>query len=213
VLSALYGLVRPEQVIEPYDLTLKSQPAKKRREWAVGVLRALERELGGLSAYAFEVHAGAAYRDYGLIEGLLNRGADVEVPAAGLSQGEQLAFYAHASPTAQLEVTSGSTVLDDEDDDEPAREIDSIPLSTNSWRASLARGLEALARRVRGEIANPAPSAGPEASDVQALSSKVSAGVVEACFGMVKPSCVSRFGSLRNRKLIGSLPRTASRSS
>jgi hypothetical protein len=42
----------------------------------------------------FEIHAGADYRDFGLADGLLQRGAVVTVPTLGLSQGRQLAFYA-----------------------------------------------------------------------------------------------------------------------
>jgi hypothetical protein len=31
----------------------------------------------------FELHAGAAYRDFGVVDGLRQRGATAEVPAAG----------------------------------------------------------------------------------------------------------------------------------
>ena len=44
----------------------------------------------------FEIHAGSDYRDFGLTDGLLLRGALVVVPTLGLTQGRQLAFYANA---------------------------------------------------------------------------------------------------------------------
>jgi hypothetical protein len=38
ILSAEYGLVHPDQVIEPYDKTLKGMPSRERRLWAAGVI-------------------------------------------------------------------------------------------------------------------------------------------------------------------------------
>jgi hypothetical protein len=100
ILSALHGLLRPDEVIEPYDVSLVSARAPERRAWARQVLKALDAELGDLAGTTFEVHAGAAYRDFGLVEGLRRRSAEVVVPAEGLSQGRQLAFYA-GTPEAQ----------------------------------------------------------------------------------------------------------------
>lgn len=37
ILSALYYLVRPDQIIKPYNLTLKSMGKEARRNWAVRV--------------------------------------------------------------------------------------------------------------------------------------------------------------------------------
>ncbi len=42
VLSALHGLVRPDVVLEPYDLTLTDVSIVGRRAWAAGVLARLE---------------------------------------------------------------------------------------------------------------------------------------------------------------------------
>jgi hypothetical protein len=93
VLSALHGLVEPTTVLKPYDVTLTRASRQQRRQWSQLVLRQLHDTLGDLSTYAFEIHAGAAYRDYGLSAGLSATGATVTVPAAGLVQGRQLAFY------------------------------------------------------------------------------------------------------------------------
>ena len=94
ILSALHGLVDPDEVIEPYDESLVSAGVGERQAWAEGVLASVDDLFGDVAGMVFEVHAGAAYRDFGLIEGLRRRGGAVVVPAAGLSQGRQLAFYA-----------------------------------------------------------------------------------------------------------------------
>jgi hypothetical protein len=94
VLSAEHGLVDPDTELDPYDETLKEASRAARRAWSASVLAALSERLGDLRGHVFEIHAGSDYRDWGLVEGLRAAGAAVEVPAAGLSQGQQLAFYA-----------------------------------------------------------------------------------------------------------------------
>jgi hypothetical protein len=96
VLSALHGALRPDVVLEPYDVTLNDASRAERRAWASRVLGQLESELGSLRGLTFEIHAGANYTDWGLVEGLQERGATVDQPLAGLSLGQQLAFYAAA---------------------------------------------------------------------------------------------------------------------
>jgi len=94
VLSAKHGLVRPEQVLEPYDETLSTASREARRRWAERVLAQLEAELGrDLSGYVFEAHAGSAYLDFGLVRGIEERGGRVERPLDGLGLGRRLAFY------------------------------------------------------------------------------------------------------------------------
>jgi hypothetical protein len=46
----------------------------------------------------FEAHAGSAYLDHGLADGLQARGAVVERPTEGLSFGRQLSFYKRTEP-------------------------------------------------------------------------------------------------------------------
>jgi hypothetical protein len=96
VLTPREGLVHPNWVLTPSEESLAVVPTSHRRAWSAGVLYALVQELGKLDGHVFEIHAGATFRDYGLVEGLERRGAVVEVPARGLSQGGQLAFYAAA---------------------------------------------------------------------------------------------------------------------
>lgn len=93
VLSALHGLVDPETVLAPYDKTLTAASPSAREQWSRSVLSQLQQALGNLRGLTFEIHAGSAYRDHGLVSGLLALGATVEIPAAGKSLGQQLAFY------------------------------------------------------------------------------------------------------------------------
>jgi hypothetical protein len=93
VLSALHGLVRPDEVLEPYDRTLLDASSTERRRWSGEVLAALRDQLGDFRGVVFEIHAGATYTDYGLAVGLKAAGAEVELPMRGLRLGEQLSRY------------------------------------------------------------------------------------------------------------------------
>ncbi len=93
VLSAEHGLVHPDLVLAPYDVTLTAVGRKQRHSWSRRVLEQIEEAVGDVRGAEFEIHAGATYRDFGLVEGLRDRGAAAVVPAEGLRQGEQLAFY------------------------------------------------------------------------------------------------------------------------
>ena len=94
ILSALHGVVEPDQILEPYDVALDDASRQQRREWSRRVLLQLLGRLGELGQYEFEFHAGAPYRDFGLVDGLEGSGALVTNPTAGLRIGHQLAFYA-----------------------------------------------------------------------------------------------------------------------
>lgn len=96
ILSALHGLVEPEVVLEPYDVTLVGAPRATLRTWAGRVITQLEEALGPLGEYSFELHAGAPYREFGLEQALAAAGAEITNPTAGLRIGAQLAFYAQA---------------------------------------------------------------------------------------------------------------------
>ena len=100
VLSALHGLVAPGEELAPYDLKLKSLSQAQRRAWSERVLTQLEAELGELNGTTFEIHAGPSYTNEGLVRGLRARGAAVEIPAAGLSEAQELAFYHEANSAA-----------------------------------------------------------------------------------------------------------------
>jgi hypothetical protein len=92
VLSAKHGLVGPETVLEPYDVTLSRTSREYRREWARRVARQLDEACGSLDGRSIEIHAGAAYTT--ALRALLeSRGAVVAEPLQGLRQGERLAWY------------------------------------------------------------------------------------------------------------------------
>src|SRR4051812_13135854 len=88
VLSAEHGLLRPSDVIGPYDVSLKDEPEAARQLWSYRVLHSIDQLGLDLARTTFEVHAGKQYRSSGLVAGLEQRGATVEVLAEHLSQGE-----------------------------------------------------------------------------------------------------------------------------
>ena len=99
VMSALHHLLEPDDLVAPYDVTLVGTTRETRRSWSQETLAAISDKLGDVRGYVFEIHAGADYRDSGLTDGLLRRGALVVVPTLGLTQGRQLSFYANARKT------------------------------------------------------------------------------------------------------------------
>src|SRR4051794_28046524 len=65
ILSAEYGLVWPQTMLTPYDLTLNTMPVAERKAWALRVLeqlRAWETQSGVQPVYYF--HAGQRYREH-----------------------------------------------------------------------------------------------------------------------------------------------------
>jgi hypothetical protein len=93
ILSALYGLLGPDEVIAPYDLALVDVPAAGRRTWAEDVAESLEKQVGPLDKVTLEIHAGGAYRR-ALEPTLVRRGAAVSAPTATIrGVGAQIAWY------------------------------------------------------------------------------------------------------------------------
>jgi cytoplasmic iron level regulating protein YaaA (DUF328/UPF0246 family) len=93
VLSSLYGLVAPETVIAPYDYTLNTLGVADRQFWATKVVAKLLPKLAG--QHRVVMLAGQRYREF-LIEPLLRRGLEVEVPMEHLRRGEQLAWLSES---------------------------------------------------------------------------------------------------------------------
>ena len=89
ILSAKYGLVEPERVIEPYEKTLNTMGVAERRDWAEECLDTLVPHLAGVESIVFL--AGAKYREF-LVPALIRRGIEVHVPMEGLPIGKQLAW-------------------------------------------------------------------------------------------------------------------------
>ena len=84
ILSAKYGLLDLNTVIEPYDITLNNMPSHQVQAWAREVLRQL-RECSDLSKDHFVFLAGKRYRQF-----LAPNLASYEVPMQGLAIGKQL---------------------------------------------------------------------------------------------------------------------------
>lgn len=93
ILSAEHGLVHPDDVLAPYDATLKNAGRHDRRRWSGGVLAALTQRIRPRNRDVFELHAGAEYRDFGLVDGLRALGCSIEIPTEGMPIGRQLQFY------------------------------------------------------------------------------------------------------------------------
>ena len=99
IVSAKHGLVEPEELLAPYDLTLKEMSRDARREWAQRVLHDFKTSALPNPGDVVEIHAGSEYRDFGLVDGLLRIGCLVEIPTQHLRMGDQLSFYSAAKAT------------------------------------------------------------------------------------------------------------------
>jgi hypothetical protein len=89
ILSAEYGLVPPDQVIDPYERTLNTMPVDERRSWATRVIAQMSERMPGVSHVMFL--AGARYREF-LVDHFQRHGITVEIPMEGLRIGEQLSW-------------------------------------------------------------------------------------------------------------------------
>ena len=87
ILSAKYGLLNPHQIIEPYNLTLKTMSKFQREAWARYVFSDLRTLLSPNDTVIFL--AGHAYREY-LERPIAQIGCRIEIPMEGLKIGEQL---------------------------------------------------------------------------------------------------------------------------
>lgn len=86
ILSAKYGLVPPDRVIEPYDQTLNEMRKPERKAWAARVLADILRVASAGDCLTFL--AGARYREF-LIPELQSRGYRIRVPMKGMVFGKQ----------------------------------------------------------------------------------------------------------------------------
>jgi hypothetical protein len=96
VLSALYGLVPPDDEIAPYEYTLNTLVIADRRAWANKILVKLLPEIKGVVMFA-----GHRYREF-LVEPLERQGIKVDAPTAHLWQATPLALRAVNEPTFRL---------------------------------------------------------------------------------------------------------------
>ncbi len=86
ILSAKYGLIKMEQEIEPYDLTLNKMTTKEIKFWSEKVLEQLK-NVANLENDEFIFLAGMKYRKF-----LLPYIAYYNIPMKGMKIGKQLQF-------------------------------------------------------------------------------------------------------------------------
>jgi hypothetical protein len=87
ILSAKYGLLDPDRVIDSYDCTLNDMSAQERRDWATRVQQQLQQSLPPGAEVI--ILAGSRYRE-GIEPFLSANGFAVSVPFKGLGIGKQL---------------------------------------------------------------------------------------------------------------------------
>ena len=93
ILSAKYGLVSPDQVLSPYELTLNSMSTTQRRAWAERVKRQMDKSLPPTGHIV--ILAGSRYREF-LIDYLRHRARAVRIPMRGRGIGSQLQYLTRA---------------------------------------------------------------------------------------------------------------------
>lgn len=86
VLSAKYGLLPMDKVIEPYNKTLNSMTVFEKREWSAMVLKQLI-ECTNVNEDEYIFLAGENYRKY-----ILGSIKKYSIPMIGLGIGKQLKF-------------------------------------------------------------------------------------------------------------------------
>lgn len=111
ILSALHGVVAPDDVLAPYDMALKDQSAGYRRQWGKRVVAELATRGLLVAGSVLEVHAGAAYVD-AIATDVAARGARLIQPLAGLRMGEQLAWYGRSRRSAAATPRLADSVAD-----------------------------------------------------------------------------------------------------
>jgi hypothetical protein len=87
ILSAKYRLVHPDQILEPYNKTLKTMSKINRKNWANGVFSALKPHLQSCDSVIFL--AGKVYREF-LVDPISSMGCKISIPMEGLRIGEQM---------------------------------------------------------------------------------------------------------------------------
>lgn len=92
ILSAKYGLLAPDKVVEPYNVTLKTMPVHSRRLWAARVIQDLKPILSSGDTVIFL--AGKAYRE-NLVSPIQNMGCQISIPMQALRIGEQMQWLNH----------------------------------------------------------------------------------------------------------------------
>jgi cytoplasmic iron level regulating protein YaaA (DUF328/UPF0246 family) len=89
ILSAEHGVLKPDDLVAPYERTLNKMPVSERRQWAERVRQTLTSLIAPESQVV--VLAGKPYREF-LMPYLRSMASRVDVPMEGLRIGEQLSW-------------------------------------------------------------------------------------------------------------------------
>ena len=92
ILSTKYGLLHPDDEIDPYDLTLNTMKTQKILEWSNNVFNQMQERFDLNEIETVFFHAGIKYRKH-LIPKLETLGIEVKIPLAKLGIGKQLGWY------------------------------------------------------------------------------------------------------------------------
>lgn len=97
ILSAKYGLLEPDRVVEPYDLAVHSLTDEERRVWALRVLRQQlpaflrRRRVNPALPLVLELHAGTVYLDP--LEANLPAAWSIDYPLRGMHFPLRMRWY------------------------------------------------------------------------------------------------------------------------
>jgi hypothetical protein len=97
IVSAKYGLIPPQTLIAPYDLTVSDLEPLELSAWSLGVAQALLSQLSepfDSSRFLVELHMGNEYAEPLRIL-LPAVGVNYDWPLRGLTQGQQMHWYTH----------------------------------------------------------------------------------------------------------------------
>jgi hypothetical protein len=92
ILSGKYGLLLPDEEVEPYDRFLKKLSIEQVKEWSNKVFSQMKERLNLHDFDRVYFHAGKRYRQY-LIPMLEKMNIKCEVPLKSMGIGRQLAWY------------------------------------------------------------------------------------------------------------------------
>ena len=87
ILSAKHGLLPPDKIIEPYNLTLKNMSSEEKKLWADKVYESLKPYIDVNTSITFL--AGKEYQQH-LLERIKQIGCEIQTPLEGLILGKRM---------------------------------------------------------------------------------------------------------------------------
>lgn len=101
MLSAAYGLIKPDDKLMPYDKTLRSMQPYEREAWARGVAQQLDAYMADDERVEIILLAGEAYAGW---VPKVQAFADVQQPLKGLQIGQRLQWLTNELREGQGEL-------------------------------------------------------------------------------------------------------------